>query len=526
MAEEMELLSEEELAKLRQEIEELSVTVEVPDEEEEQEKNPEDYIQKQAPKQILEEAMLKPLSIDENGSYVKVSDDKQSAWLYLMPPGEGKDNYTYEELLEFLSKKGGVSHGYHRSNLKAMIKKKIFEREILVAEGQPAIEGNDGYYEYKFDPEQYRSPKVLEDGRVDYTSMSTLQNVKEGDVVAIYHHAKMGQDGFDITGKALSAKKVREIPPLHGPSIMTAEDPDVYLAAKDGKIEFVNGKIDIQSLHEINGDVTLITGKVEFFGDVVIQGNVEAGVVIRAGRNIEIKGIVEAVDMFAGGDIILSRGIQGAQKAKISAKGNVLADFIEHTVVTAGGNVQANTIMNSRIVADGTITLTGKKGAIIGGYSHALLGITATEIGNTAELRTIVHCGCEKETFQKALMVRKKASDLSDKLRSTSEEVSALRKKKLAEQGELPRMLESRLIVLEQSLMSMKTELQETLIERDLLEKDIVAGQEATILVNGNIYRGTVVSLGQMQMPIEYTTCYMRYFQQRGMIETSVIAYS
>lgn len=89
-----------------------------------------------------------------------------------------------------------------------------------------------------------------------------------------------------------------------------------------------NGKIDIQALHEINGDVTLITGKVEFFGDVVITGGVESGVIIRAGRNIEIKGNVEAVSLFAGGDIILGRGIQGAQRAKIIARGIFMRIFL------------------------------------------------------------------------------------------------------------------------------------------------------------------------------------------------------
>lgn len=523
MSDSKDILSEDELEKLRKEIEELTV------ESEHMENNPSlmaaDQPNGQMLMNMIDETNMEPLSIDENGSYVKIAEDNMSAWLYLAPPGEGKEHYTLEEITEFLEKKG-ITKGYHHSNLVAMIKKKIYDREILIAAGLPAIEGHDGYFEYKFDPEQYRTPKILADGRVDYTSMSTLQNVSKGDVVAIYHHAEMGQDGYDIAGKPLQAKKVREIPALRGQAVSNEEDPDIYIATKDGKIEFKNGRVDIQTLHQIDGDVTLITGKVEFYGDVVIQGNVEAGVVIRAGRNIEIKGIVEAVDLFAGGDIILSRGIQGAQKARIIAKGNVLADFIEHTVVNAGGNVQANTILNSRVMADGTITLTGKKGAIIGGYSHALLGITATEIGNTAEIRTIVHGGCEKEVFQKALAVRARATELSGKLRSTSEEIMVLRKKRALEQENMTLMLENRLKGLEQSLIAFKTELEETILERDTLEKEVIAGETATIVVNGNIYRGTVVSLGQMQMPIEYTTCYMKYFQQRGMIESTVIAYS
>ena len=321
-------LSEQELAELRKEIEALTGSGDggVFDNGSAADKpRPENQILND----IAEEANLSPLTIEENGSYVKVASDGMSAWLYLTVPSMGKDNYNMEELKDFLNKNGVVT-GYHRSNLAAMIKKKVYEREILVAQGQPATDGKDGYFEYKFDTEQRKAPKVMENGKVDYTNMSSLQNVRKGDIVAIYHHAEEGQDGYDVKGKVLTANRVKEVPPLKSsPAISNEANPDVYVAMKDGKIELKNGRIDIQALHEINGDVTLITGRVEFFGDVIITGNVESGVMIRAGRNIEIRGTVEAVNLFAGGDIILGRGIQGAQKAKVSARGSVFADFIE-----------------------------------------------------------------------------------------------------------------------------------------------------------------------------------------------------
>lgn len=516
--------SEEEMAEFRRELEALTMEDNMQSAawgQEVQTASPEGQILKD----IVDETNLIPLTIEENGSYVKISDDDMCAWLYLMPPGAGKEQYTMEELTGFL-KKNGVMEGYHHSNLAAMIKKGVYEREIVVAQGQAAIEGNDGYYEYKFDPEQYKTPKVLADGRVDYTNMSTLQNVRKGDVIAVYHHARIGQDGYDIKGRPLHAKKVREIPPLKGQSVCAGENPDIYLAQKDGKIEFKNGRIDIQNLHELNGDVNLITGKIEFFGDIVINGNVEAGVVIRAGRNIEIKGTVEAVTLFAGGDIILSRGIQGAQRAKISARGNIYADFIEHTVVMAGGNVQANTILNSRISADGNVLLTGKKGAIIGGYTHAMMGITATEIGNDVEVRTVVHAGCEKETYLKLQKAKSRESALNDELKELSEKMKEIIRKKKASGSNYSSVLERKSREFEKQFIELKTELEE--VRKDIRRMDVLVekGQSSQIVVSGNIYRGVVVGLAQAQMPIEHSTCFMKYFQQRGMIEGSVIAYS
>lgn len=519
-----EFFSQEEIAEFRRELEAL--TMEDADQAEEKEQpSPEAFPEGQILQDIIDETNLTPLKIEENGSYVKISEDDMCAWLYLMPPGAGKENYTMEELTDFLEK-NGVKEGYHHSNLAAMIKKRVYEREIVVAKGQAAIEGNDGYFEYKFDPEQYKTPKVLDNGKVDYTNMSTLQNVHKGDVVAIYHHAKIGQDGYDIKGRPLQARKVREIPPLKGQSVYTEENPDIYLAQKDGKIEFKNGRIDIQNLHEINGDVTLITGKVEFFGDIVINGNVEAGVVIRAGRNIEIKGTVEAVNLFAGGDIILSRGIQGAQRAKISARGNIYADFIEHTVVMAGGNVQANIILNSRISADGNVLLTGKKGAIIGGYTHAMMGISATEIGNEAEVRTVVHAGCEKETYLKLQNTKTRESTLLNEMKELSDQAAEIIRKKKTAGSNYSLILEKKSKEIEGRLKTLGVELKETRQELKRLEELVAKGQGSQIVVSGNIYRGTVVSLAQAQMPVEHSTCFMKYFQSRGMIESSVIAYS
>lgn len=513
-----EFLTEEELKELRSEIEGLGrQPLKAP-------AGGENVPEGQLLSEIIDETNSKLLTLEENGSYVKVSNDNMTAWLYLAEPGIERDNYTMDELMDFLKKEGVVT-GFHHSNLAAMIRKKVYEREIVVAQGQPAIEGNNGYYEYKFDVNQRRAPKVLENGRVDYTNMSSLENVHEGDVVAIYHHAKEGKDGFDIRGRVQTVKGVKEIPPLTGKAIGPGEDPDVYIALQDGKIGMKNGKIDIQALHEINGDVTLITGKVEFFGDVVISGGVESGVVIRAGRNIEIRGNVEAVSLYAGGDIILGRGIQGGQRAKIIARGDIYADFLEHTVAVAGGNVQANTILNSRVSADGQIILTGKKGAIIGGYNHAMMGITATEIGNPAEIRTVVHVGCEKEVYQKVQQLRITDAQQEEALSEARDEYMELaqRKKKA---GKLSDALEIKLQTLESRYNDARKDLDVTRKELRKLEDQIARGQGSEIQVNGNVYRGTVVCLAQVQMPIERDTCFMKYYQQKGMIESKVLAYS
>lgn len=242
-----EFLTEDELRELRKEIEGLGqkpVTAPAADDK---------ITEGQLLSEIIDETNSKLLTLEENGSYVKIDKDSMTAWLYLADPGLERENYTIEELMDFL-KKNDVVAGYHHSNLAAMIKKRVYKREIVVAKGQPAMEGNNGYYEYKFDMNQQRkAPKVLANGRVDYTNMSSLQNVHEGDVVAIYHHAQEGTNGYDVKGRIQQVKGVKEIPPLSGKAICQSEEnPDIYIALQDGKIGMKNGKIDIQALHELS----------------------------------------------------------------------------------------------------------------------------------------------------------------------------------------------------------------------------------------------------------------------------------
>ena len=177
------------------------------------------------------------------GTYLRIDEDEMAAWLYLTPPAEGQ-TYTKRDLENYLEL-NGVIKGYHSSNLSAMVKKKVYEREILVARGAETKSGTDGYFEYLFAPEEHVGPKVNEDGSVDYSSMSALQNVHKGDKVAVYHYAVQGVDGYTVVGGQMKADPVRDLPPMRGKGI--TRENGVYYAQSDGKIE-VNRRKNKQNL--------------------------------------------------------------------------------------------------------------------------------------------------------------------------------------------------------------------------------------------------------------------------------------
>ncbi len=461
-------------------------------------------------------------SILTKGTYLKVDEDEMAAWLYLMPP-EPEVEYRKQDLIDYLNQKG-VVEGLHQSNLSAIIKKKVYNREILVAKGREIQDGKDGYFEYLFTPEEYGVPKIREDGSVDYTNMSALQNVKAGDKVAVYHPAIQSVDGCTVLGNVMPGKLYHDLPPMRGKGIR--REDEAYYAQSDGKIEVKDGKIDIQNVHEISGDVDMIIGKVEFFGDIIIYGNVEEGVTIRAGRNIEIHGSTSLANLYAGGDIILSRGIQGGNRAKVSARGSVFADFIEHTSIEAGGSVQANIIMNSNINAKDKVIATGKKGAIIGGYINAIKGVEATNAGNVAELKTIIHCGYEAQTHEQLLNIRRQETDLKAKIAELVDSMTEALREKRMKGAQTPEATEKKLLGWNKMKDQYFAQLDKIEAERKELEEMVEQSKGSEIKIDGNVYRGVVICVNAEQMMIERNTCFMKYNADRGVIESSVIIHN
>lgn len=422
-------------------------------------------------------------------SRVRVSKDQMEAWLYLAEPSEEKGHYKTDELLNMLRAEG-VTTGFIMPRLVAMAKKGVYQREILVAKGKEVAEGTDGCYEYFFTPDDIKKgPVIREDGSVDYNSMSMLQSVKAGDALAVYHPASAGEDGYTVRGMVLKCKLVKELQPLRGLSIERRDN--MYFAKTAGKIELKNGSIDIRTVHEIPGDVDLSTGRIEFFGDVTIGGNVGAGVVIRAGRNLVIEGTVESAELFAGGDIVLKRGVQGNLKGKIRSRGSIFANFIEQCDVTADGNIEANYILNANVRAGSRIKVNGKKGSIIGGKTFALQEISAYNLGNVAEVRTVIYAGYEQETYDKYAKCVEQEKEVKEKLADIVERMEMLIKQKQfkTESGS------KTLLVLNSKKDEYFKQLDDIKIETERCEELMNKGRGAKIHAEGCTYRGVILEI-------------------------------
>ena len=456
-------------------------------------------------------------------TYVRITDDKTQAWLYLTPK-EDDSSYTKEELIHILDANGVVA-GLNVSNLAAMAKKKVYEREICVAKKVEPVQGVDGYYEYAFDKDYKRMPRIREDGSVDYTGFSIFQTVKKGSLLARYHKAVPGSAGQDVCGNLIPVGPVKELPPLNGNGIVrSTEDEDVYEADKDGKIDFEDGKMVISDVFTLTKDVDHNTGIIEFEGDLIIMGNVGAGAVIKTSRTLTINGTVEAANLTAGADIMLKRGIQGNNKARIEAKGTVYADFIEQTEVIATGNVEANSIVNSQINAEGKVVLNGKKGCLLGGYTHATKGIACKQLGNEAEVKTVVHSGCVRELSELYGKQRKAVLELKkeyEAIGAHGAELLALVKKN---DGHMTEGMEKKIKEQMALLKDTKQKLEEAREQFADTQQRIQETRGAVIRIEGKFFVGTQISIDSAVLTLDKNNSYMEYRNISGMLAGNVIA--
>jgi uncharacterized protein (DUF342 family) len=164
-----------------------------------------------------------------------------------------------------------------------------------------------------------------------------------------------------------------------------AEDGETIVSDINGQVLMVNGRISVEPILNITGNVNLKTGDIIFLGSVFISGNVEDGFSVKAEGDIEVKGTVGKAELEAEGSIRVLKGITGRNEGMIRAGKTVFAKFVENSIVEAGDSViVADGIINSQVTAFKRIVCQGKRASIVGGYLKATEEICAKTIGSAA----------------------------------------------------------------------------------------------------------------------------------------------
>ena len=331
-----------------------------------------------------------PIVINGSDFLLRINETRMEALLTLYR------RFSVEELSGLL-KENGIVHGIREKTLEELARGKQNYEETLVATGTAAKDGRDGFFEYHFNTRPETRPIILPDGSVDYNVLGKIELVKKEQLLVTYHPALPAVPGRDVLGNVIEGYEGKDLPPLQCKRCESDETGREYYAGTEGNVTLERGCLTVTPIYVIEGNLDAATGDVDFHGDVLIQGNVFAGVTVKTTGNITVNGHVETANLYAGKDVILKNGMQGSGNGVIRAGGNVMARFIEQARVVAGNEINTGALLNCEVEAGQNVVIAGNKGNIIGGTVTAVEQISAVSIGNRAGVTTQLVIGLDSE---------------------------------------------------------------------------------------------------------------------------------
>ncbi|NOY10081.1 MAG: FapA family protein [Spirochaetes bacterium] len=359
---------------------------------------------------------------------LEITDQDMKAYIVVNPPGPGGADLTYDDIISYLNA-NDVVHGIKEDVIRNFIDYPVYNDTVLIAEGTRPKNGRDARIIYNFRTDHSQIKLKEKDGKVDFKELDLVENVVAGQLLAKKIPPEEGRNGRTVTGMVIPAKAGNDVEFLVGKNVKLSEDGLTAVAEINGQVLLLAGKINVEPVYTIQGDVNLHTGNILFLGTVVVKGNVEDGFSVKAAGNIEVYGSVGKCVLDAEGDIIVHQGILGKIDGKARSGMSVFAKFIEHAHVEAGEYVVASDgIIHSHVDANKKIICQGKRASIVGGRLRATEEINAKNLGSVAGTETNLEVGYDPKSKEKLGSLDNRKAELESKLEELEKNITTIEK--------------------------------------------------------------------------------------------------
>ncbi|USG67952.1 FapA family protein [Brevibacillus ruminantium] len=461
---------------------------------------------------------------------VKISQDKLEAGIMLVitDQEQGTNIQINESEVREILRKSKITHGILEQVVHDLCTNpsKFTAGPVTVAVGSPSVAGTDGKIEYTFMKlnQDDKRPKELEDGRVDFYSITSIPNVAKGQLLARRTPATPGQAGKSVTGEPIVPLPGKEAVLKPGKNVVVNAERSMLYAAIDGQVSFTDkDKVNVFPVFEVNGDVDFSIGNIDFVGTVVIRGNVPTGFRVKASGDIRVLGSVEGADLEAGGSIEIKSGIVAQDKGQVVAGNDVRTSFIQNGNVTAGNQVLVSqSIMFSQVRAGKQIICNGPKGIIIGGTLQAGEKIVARVIGNTSATPTVLEVGVKPELRLELAAINKELQTVYENLRKTDQGLGVLGQM-LKVTGDLAPDKKAMQIKLANTRLILEKEGKQLEARKKEVETELEGESPAAVDVYYMMYPGIKMVFGKLVRFIKQEFPRTRFLVINGEITTSTL---
>ncbi len=447
-----------------------------------------------------------------------VSEDHMTATVRFYAPSENGKRMSFNEFLSDLRFKN-ITSGIQMTLLQDHFQSDgIYCTDFVVAQGKPPKPGRDARIEYCFNTDLRVHPTVQEDGSVDYFSLNIINHCHQGQVLAKMIPQEDGEYGIDVYGNRLKPKEAKKAYFKYGNLVELSEDQMEIRSTVDGHVMLVDDKVFVSDVYEVE-NVDVSTGNIEFTGSVQVNGNVASNYTVRASGNVIINGVVEGAHIYAGGNIIISKGMNGMARGSLHAGGNIVARFIESaTVVAENGYVNTGSILHSDVSAGDEVVVNGKKGFVTGGHVQACHKVEVKTLGAEMGAPTLVEVGVNPKLKEEYSELQKEVAELNKALLSAQPILVNFAQKR----GMGVKFTAEQIDYLRQTAKTMEENKQllqeknERLIE---MQKIFEAQSRAVVEVLGEVWPGTTIVIGDSTMVVRSSYKYCRFMRIAGEVK-------
>lgn len=338
---------------------------------------------------------------------VRVSGDKMSAAINVVSTAEKRRRYTISDLNQAIRAKK-IVHGIDSAALVRMVAKQQFNRDVVFARGTPSENGEDGEVIHLIKiPEGKRSVPI-----------------KKGAEICRIIPPTAGTPGMDVYGHALHCVPGHPITVPLGENTAYNRKENFLYAKESGSVAFENGVYVVCDELILNENITQANGKIEFSGNIIINGNVGENTIIVSEKNIHISGKITGASITAKGNITCE--LPAKDSVLTTERGNMTLSSCTNCVINCGGEMESASLYNCKTKCIGTLSCTINQGNINGGITECTGKVVCNTAGSRLGERTEIVVGDSSDLVAERVFLIRSATRLDNDMEKLNEKLSKL----------------------------------------------------------------------------------------------------
>lgn len=451
---------------------------------------------------------------------VSIAGDNMLATLTLHPPIEGTQEIKLTDILTICNEQEiscGIDEVMIQETIEHVTQQNLPKVDIPIARGLLPVDGNDAYLRFALEIGPLPG-KILQDGSIDWRERKMFVGVDQDQLIATVVSPTQGTPGTDIFGLPILQKPGRDIKVKVAGDVQYNEESRQILATCAGVLSIVNSTdVKVSAKQTIDGDVDFSVGNIESNDGLEIKGDIKPGFTVSCKGDLSIGGNIQNATIQALGNSKITGGLLGEQ-AHLITSGDLEISFIERGYIKIGGNVIVSKGAYYAHVNSKKMILCHPDSKIIGGIFCCGQDLISGTVGSDNAAPTRLVAGVDPERFQQRskllASIKEQENELKDLVQMNGPEYT------------------------ENTLYKKK----ETALERrrsNFTKLSLIPGtplysrhdptcnySSATISVQGKIFSGTKIRIGNVSSTVTETTSSIRFQVKRNTDHIIAVPYT